>query len=131
MSAIVTSKLNAAIEAVCPIHGVSIGRKDDKATWRIDFKDEATAQQRADAQAVVEAFDVAAAQLPDPRIVTDETERAACIADTAMTQVLNSTKADVEAWVNANFASMTALNRARFAAFIWLGIQGARARLRG
>lgn len=51
------AKLDAAIKAVCPIRGVSIGRKNDKATWRIDFKDEATDKQRADARAVLEAFD--------------------------------------------------------------------------
>lgn len=52
----ITEKLDAAIKAVCPIHGVSIGRKDDKQTWRIDFKDEATAPQRAAAQQVLDTF---------------------------------------------------------------------------
>ena len=58
------AKLDQAIKAVCPIDGVSIGRKDDKLTWRIDFKPEATAQQLTNAQAVVDAFDVAAAEAP-------------------------------------------------------------------
>lgn len=53
--------LHAAIAAVCPIHGVSIGRKDDKATWRIDFVPGATSGERADAEAVLAAFDVAVA----------------------------------------------------------------------
>ena len=57
-------KLDAAIKSVCPIHGVSIGRKDDKTTWRIDFKDEATAEQRASAQAVFDTFDHVAAEQP-------------------------------------------------------------------
>ena len=52
--------LHEKIGTVCPIHGVAIGRLADKSTWRIDFKPEATTQQRADAQAVVAAFDVAA-----------------------------------------------------------------------
>jgi len=56
----IAAKITEAVRAVCPIHGVSIGRKDDKATWRIDFKDEATPKQRADAKAVLDAFDVAA-----------------------------------------------------------------------
>lgn len=56
----ISAKLDAAIKAVCPIHGISIGRKDDKSTWRIDFKDEASAQERAAAQAVLNAFDLAA-----------------------------------------------------------------------
>jgi hypothetical protein len=40
-------QLHAAIEAVCPITGVAIGRIDDRQTWRIDFAPEATAYQRA------------------------------------------------------------------------------------
>ena len=60
------NKLDAAIRAVCPIHGVSIGKKDDKSTWRIDFKDEATTEQRASAQAVIDAFDPVAAEQPTP-----------------------------------------------------------------
>ena len=53
----IAAKLDAALKAVCPIHGVSIGRVNDKQTWRIDFRDEATAQQRAAAQDVLDAFD--------------------------------------------------------------------------
>jgi hypothetical protein len=51
--------LHAAIEAVCPIDGVSIGRQDEKATWRIDFKDDATKEQRAAAASVIRSFDAA------------------------------------------------------------------------
>jgi len=54
----IASKLNDAIRAVCPIQGVSIGNKDDKQTWRIDFKDEATTEQRAAAADVVDAFTI-------------------------------------------------------------------------
>lgn len=55
-------QLHAAIAAVCPIHGVSIGRKDDKATWRIDFAPEADDAKKAAARAVLEGFDLAAAR---------------------------------------------------------------------
>jgi hypothetical protein len=61
----IAAKLDAALRSVCPIDGVSIGRKDDKATWRIDFKDEATSEQRTAAQAVLDAFDP---DYVDPRI---------------------------------------------------------------
>lgn len=54
--------LHAAIAAVAPIDGVSIGRRNDKSTWRIDFKPEATDMQRGAAHAALLAFDVAAAQ---------------------------------------------------------------------
>lgn len=50
-------RLDAALKNVCPIHGVSIGRWANRLTWRIDFKDEATPEQRVAARAVMDAFD--------------------------------------------------------------------------
>lgn len=61
----ITAKLDTAIRAVCPIHGVSIGRAGNKATWRIDFKEEATAEQRAAAQLVLQSFDPSAPSQED------------------------------------------------------------------
>lgn len=69
-----TLRLHDAIAAVAPVASVSIGRQDDKATWRITFADGSqwrygdnpaldTATQKA-ARAVVAAFDYAAV-LPD------------------------------------------------------------------
>lgn len=55
-------KLHEAIAAACPIDGVSVGRKNDKSTWRIDFRAEATDAQKDAARAVLAAFDVAAAE---------------------------------------------------------------------
>jgi hypothetical protein len=49
-------KLSQLISAVCPIDGISIGRKNDKATWRIDFK-ECTEEQKSAALSVVKAYD--------------------------------------------------------------------------
>lgn len=60
-----TSRLSDAINSVCPIHGVSVGRKSDKSTWRIDFKNEATTAQREAALAVLANFD---AQKEEERI---------------------------------------------------------------
>ena len=55
--------LHEAIAAVCPIAGVSLGAKTfDPAKVRIDFDPDATAQQRADALAVVASFDPVTAQ---------------------------------------------------------------------
>lgn len=56
----IAGALHRKLAALAPIHGVSIGRRDDKATWRIDFKDEATDQQKAAASAAFAAFDSAA-----------------------------------------------------------------------
>ena len=52
--------LHIQLAATAPIDGVAIGDSQNKSTWRIDFKPEATPAQRAAAQAVVDAFDVAA-----------------------------------------------------------------------
>lgn len=60
----IESSVDKAIKAVCPIQGVSFGTLTNKATWSIQFNDEATAQQRLDAQAVLDAFDAAAAEEP-------------------------------------------------------------------
>lgn len=48
-----TLRLHALLAAVCPIDGVS----GSQGGVRIDFRPEATAQQRADAQAVLASFD--------------------------------------------------------------------------
>ncbi len=50
-------RLHAAVSAVCPILGVSIGDPADKLTWRIDFADEATAPERAAGQAALDGLD--------------------------------------------------------------------------
>lgn len=52
------TRLHELLAAVCPIDGVSIGIQDDKTTWRIDFKDEATADEKAAAQAVIDSAGV-------------------------------------------------------------------------
>ena len=57
-------KVQIAVDSVCPNHGISFGRLNDKTTWRIQFKDEATDPQRAAAQSVVDALDIDAALNP-------------------------------------------------------------------
>ena len=61
----IASLLDQAISAVCPIYGVSIGKLADKGTWLIRFKPEATTEQRAAAQGVIDAFDINAVLNPD------------------------------------------------------------------
>ena len=64
------TELDAAIQKICPIDGVA-RLKDGK--FRIDFKREATAKQRADAQAVAAAFDWSAPEpIPEPPLTQDE-----------------------------------------------------------
>ena len=46
------------INKVCPIHGVSFGKLYQKETWRIDFKDEATAAQKKAAAKWLASFNL-------------------------------------------------------------------------
>lgn len=50
--------LHSSIAAVCPIDGVSFANPEDSATWMIQFRAEATAEQRSAAQEILAAFDV-------------------------------------------------------------------------
>lgn len=56
------STLHDQLAAVCPIDGVSIGRWDNRDSWRIDFKEAATDAEKAAARAIVAGFDRAVAQ---------------------------------------------------------------------
>lgn len=49
-------QVHKAIVAVCPIHGISIGRKNAKETWRIDFEESATEAQKQAALEAIRAF---------------------------------------------------------------------------
>ena len=51
------AQLDAAIAAVCPISGVSLGTEADKSTWVIHFLGHATDEQRAKAHDVMTAFE--------------------------------------------------------------------------
>lgn len=61
-----------AVRSVCPIYGISFGNLTDKATWRIDFKEYATTEQRDAAQAAIDAFDPNAPEAPPA--TTDEVD---------------------------------------------------------
>ena len=54
ISTILTERLR---DAGLPVAGISMGRHDDRTTWRIDFIPGATQQQKADTRAIVDAFD--------------------------------------------------------------------------
>lgn len=57
-------KLHTQISAVCPIDGVSVGAVENKSTWSIQFRPEATEQEKAAADAVIDAFDLSAPIVP-------------------------------------------------------------------
>ncbi|MGM4967427.1 hypothetical protein AB7714_28295 [Tardiphaga sp. 1201_B9_N1_1] len=57
-------KLHAALSDIAPIVGVSIGRKSDKTTWRVDFMQAATPAQKEAAALVISEFDASAEAVP-------------------------------------------------------------------
>ena len=62
-------KVHNLLAASAPIVGVAIGNPDDKATWRIDFADEATPLQRLTAQTALNNFDPDAVVVEVPAAV--------------------------------------------------------------
>lgn len=68
----IATRIDAALLGVCPIRGVSIGRLDEKDTWRIDFAPEASPEQQAAALVVLNGFD---AQAPIRDDVNAERDR--------------------------------------------------------
>jgi hypothetical protein len=111
--------LDTAVKAVCPIHGVSFGRVGDKATWRIDFKDEATAEQRAAAQDVLASFDPAAKTPEDLRLEADSAERLQAKLDSAVMQLANATPAQLVAYARNNFPSLSLAEQNRLGAILF------------
>jgi hypothetical protein len=97
------AKLDAAVRAVCPIHGVSIGRPDDKTTWRIDVRDEATAQQRGAAQTALNAFDPAVKTIAELRAETDETELTAARIDATLLNLIDMDPAQIATAIDNAF----------------------------
>lgn len=61
-SNLLVNRLEAAISAACPaVAGVAIGRRDDKATWRVDYTREPSAAELSAVQSAIDAFDASEA----------------------------------------------------------------------
>lgn len=106
-----TNNLDTAIRAVCPIHGVSVGRANDKTTWRIDFTSDATPEQRVAAQAVVAAFDSVA---EEAAVDSKRLAREALVSTAKLNTVFDnlSTEAEISAFVLRVFPAFTPEQRA-------------------
>lgn len=85
--------VESVVAEVAPVHGVSIGTPQDKSTWRISFKSEATDQQRAAAAAVLASFDVAAeiARQALPRIAVSRLRFKLELAERGLLPAVNGT----------------------------------------
>lgn len=102
-----TAKLHELIAAVCPIQGVSIGDFADKGTWVIHFDPSATAPQRAAADAVVAAFDVAAEDANEASEEAKfESDAAAVKSDNALKALVNMSPSQIDAWAAANITNL-------------------------
>lgn len=76
----IASELHTKIATVCQIQGVSLGSLDDKSTWSVVFEDGASIEQRAAAQAVLDAFDIDNLPSPVAPALTGVTPRQARLA---------------------------------------------------
>jgi hypothetical protein len=98
LEALVSSVRNAA-----PIEEMSVGLLEDKTTWLVRFREEATQAQRDAAQAAMDAFDYTA---PTPT----EVREAAFATDADRIDLLNkllaATPAQIKAYVQNNVTDL-------------------------
>ena len=101
------SVLSDAISAVCPIQGVSMGRAQDKSTWRIDFDPSATDTQKAAAQTVVQNFDVTAEEAAEAaQAQTDANLVLQAKADTVIAQLQSASITQIQNYVQNNVTDL-------------------------
>ena len=97
------AELDAVVKAVAPILGVSVGRWDDRKTWRIDFADAATEEQKRTAASVVASFDYATPS-------ADETRRDSIARDAGRSALVErlgaATAAEIDAWVEQSATNL-------------------------
>lgn len=95
------------ISPICPIDGVSIGRKNNKTTWRIDFKDSATEQQKNDAFRIIDKFDINAYLVRDAEKATADGEAISYVkVDGVIQYLITHTPAECEDYVQANVTDL-------------------------
>lgn len=91
--------IHKEISAICPIDGISIGRKTDRSTWRIDFQSSATQTQKAAAQAILASFDFSAPTRNDA-LKTEAT------ADAFIDKLRNANSAQIAQYVQTNVTDL-------------------------
>lgn len=108
------AELDAAVKAVCPIEGVSVGRLDDRATWVAHFTQEATEAQRTAARAVLDTWDAgASAQREADRAARRSAyDGEAAVANSIVDRLRSAAPQQVRNFVlnNASFAPFGAAN---------------------
>lgn len=100
-------KLHAALSAAhLPVLGVSIGRPDDRDTWRVDLTVNATDQEKAAAAVLVQSFNPNAI---DPEAVNDERLRRIGLTFTATLSAIGAIPIDMTEQSRSNIAGLTTL----------------------
>lgn len=92
------ASLHEAVAAAAPIYGVKAGRANDRATWAIDFREEATDQERAAAQAAMDAWTEPAERRMVPKGIIVERLIAAGKIEAARAALAQISVADQERW---------------------------------
>lgn len=100
------ARVQQAVQAVCPIDGISFGKLSDPSTWLIHFKPEATAQQQADAVTVITNYvDNPTSEEVRCQAITDT-----IIADTTIAALKAMTVAEFDTWWAANVTTLAQAN---------------------
>ena len=114
------SRLSESVASVCPIVGVSIGRKGQPETCAIQFAPEATAPQRAAAAAALAAFDWSqsthdawlADAVPERKAVRQLAAQAVTDIDAYLAATDTGTTAQIQARDHANQKDLNRIMRA-------------------
>ncbi len=102
------SRLAERVAKVCPIFGVSLKDESDKNTWRIDFKPEATEEQRAAAVLALQGFDLDAEEAKEQaEKLKEEQDARAAKDDVAIKQLVRRTPAQAAKWVEDNVTDLS------------------------
>lgn len=103
-----------------PVVSVSIGTVADRATWRVDYAAAATAQQRADGEALKASFDADSVAAVDAEIA-DSAKKAAAVKDRLADIALMIRYKDPVAWNALTLAQKKAAVQAQQG--IWEGMR--------
>lgn len=88
----ISRTIDESLKAVCPIKGMRFAKIEDKSTWKINFQECATDEQKKAAFDVLAAFDPSKI-LPDPIQISDGQLAAILVAKGLLTNVDLSTNA--------------------------------------
>lgn len=97
-------ELTRLILQVAPIDGISVGDINDKSTWKISFKPDATPAQQVAAQGIIDSFDTVSFQQKLQRILDrqNNSETEAALA----TQLKNLTPQQAVDYIEANVTTL-------------------------